>query len=113
MNRLEFWTILIRNVGLRLQNFTSICLIYLFLCYYVAIAYQYLNSCLATVPQVLFTNLRDNIKARYQTLPDLVVKGNFPLFFMECTESINVRVNFLVSKKEGCFHSSLLTIKFI
>ena len=54
------------------------------MCYYVAIAYQYLNSCLATVPQVLFTNLRDNItKARYQTLPDLVVKGNFPLFFIE------------------------------
>ena len=51
---------------------------------YVAIAYQYLNSCLATVPQVLFTNLRDNItKARYQTLPDLVVKGNFPLFFIK------------------------------
>ena len=47
-------------------------------------AYQYLNSCLATVPQVLFTNLKDNItKARYQTLPDLVVKENFPLWFIK------------------------------
>ena len=87
MNRLEFWTILISLIYKCWTKITKfhINLFNLFIfVLYVAIAYQYLNSCLATVPQVLYTNLRDNItKARYQTLPDLVVKGNFPLFFIK------------------------------
>ena len=87
LKRLEFWTVLISLIYKCWTNITKFHINlfnYLFLCYYVAIAYQYLNSSLATVPQVLFINLRDNItKARYQTLPDLVVKGNFPLFFIK------------------------------